>query len=131
MENIRPITQKKHILIVDDSEDMRQLLKQILEEEEEYQLYFAENGQEALERAGEIHLDLILMDMSLPGMTGWEAVRLLRQIPETEHMPIIAVTAHVSRSDQDKALTIGCNAHLGKPFDVVNVLDTVALMLDL
>jgi len=116
----------KKILVVDDSEDMRQLLQQILEEEEIYTLYFAEDGSEAIERAQKVHPDLILMDMSLPGMTGWEAVAYLRQLPAFKQTPIIAVTAHVSQVDQDRAYAIGCTSHLGKPFDVTQVLDIVA-----
>lgn len=112
------------ILIVDDSEDMRYLLEQILDEEN-YNLLFAEDGATALSQAQSHHPDLVLMDMSLPGMSGWEAVILLRQQKDFDHIPIIAITAHVSTEDQERAQAIGCNAHLGKPFDVVTVLNTI------
>ncbi len=112
---------KAQILIVDDSEDMRLLLGQILEEEE-YLLSFADNGPSALEQAQAEQPDLILMDMSLPGMSGWEVVSRLRQSNAFAQTPIIAVTAHVAKADQDRAMEIGCNAHLGKPFDVTAVL---------
>jgi CheY-like chemotaxis protein len=119
---------KPQILIVDDSEDMRLLLEQILEEEE-YTLLFAEDGLSAIEQAKTYLPDLMLMDMSLPGMSGWEVVRRLRQRSEFAQTPIIAVTAHVSKSDQERALEIGCNAHLGKPFDVVTVIETIERFL--
>ncbi|GCE11984.1 response regulator [Tengunoibacter tsumagoiensis] len=121
---------RKRILIVDDSEDMRDLLAQILEEAEEYELLFAENGAQALHVSTSNQPDLILMDMSLPGMSGWDVVAQMRKMPEFLFTPIIAVTAHVSPEDQDRALAIGCNTHLGKPFDVVVVLDTIAELLE-
>jgi two-component system, cell cycle response regulator DivK len=120
---------KKQILIVDDSEDMRQLLQQILEEDDEYILLFAENASQAITLAQENHPDLILMDMSLPGMSGWDAVAYLRQQPAFKTLPIVAVTAHVSKNDQERARGVGCTAHLGKPFDVITVLDTIAELL--
>ena len=129
-ETSMPQETKKRILIVDDSEDMRDLLAQILEEEESYTLQFAGDGQEALEQAKLFRPDLILLDMSMPGMSGWEVVPQLRRIPETASIPIIAVTAHVSKADQERSLALGCAAHLGKPFDVSTVLDTVTGVLE-
>ncbi|GER90930.1 response regulator [Dictyobacter vulcani] len=120
---------KKRILVVDDSEDMRELLQQILEEEDAYTLFFAENGPQAIEQATTIQPDLILMDMSLPGMSGWEAVSYLRKLVTFHETPIVAVTAHVSQSDQERAYAVGCTTHLGKPFDVITVLDTIAELL--
>lgn len=120
-------TAQRQILIVDDSEDMRLLLGQILEEED-YHLHYAENGSQAIACATEVRPDLILMDMSLPGMSGWDVVTSLRSMPPFASTPIIAVTAHVSKQDQERALSIGCNAHLGKPFDIDTVL---ALINDL
>ncbi|GCE30658.1 response regulator [Dictyobacter alpinus] len=120
---------KKRILIVDDSEDMRELLQQILEEEGAYELFFAENGSQAIEQANINQPDLILMDMSLPGMSGWEAVTSLRKTVAFRETPIVAVTAHVSQSDQERAYAAGCTSHLGKPFDVITVLDTITKLL--
>ena len=114
----------KSILIVDDSEDMRTLLGQVLEDEG-YTLYFAEDGNIAVAQAEAHHPSLILMDMSLPGISGWEAVEQLRKKPEFQHTPIIAVTAYVTKADEERAKAVGCNAHLGKPFDIMEVLDTI------
>ncbi|GAC1431381.1 MAG: response regulator [Ktedonobacteraceae bacterium] len=115
---------KKTILIVDDSEDMRILLGQVLEDEG-YTLFFAEEGNMAVAQAVAHHPNIILMDMSLPGISGWEAVAQLRQKPEFQHTPIIAVTAYVTKADEERAKAVGCNAHLGKPFDIMQVLDTI------
>ena len=129
MEHMKRTPEQKRILIVDDSEDMRLLLQQILEEEEGYQIFFADTGQAALEQSLQVHPDLILMDMSLPGMSGWEAVTKLRQMPEFVTTPIIAVTAHVTQADQDRAQAVGCTMHLSKPFDIIVVLDAIERLL--
>jgi two-component system cell cycle response regulator DivK len=121
---------KKRILIVDDSEDMRVLLAQILEEEgENYDVLFAEDGEQALAEAEREQPDLILLDMSLPGMSGWDVAARLRSNPAFAAIPILAVTAHVLEADQQRALALGCNAHLGKPFDVSTLLDTIEALL--
>jgi two-component system, cell cycle response regulator DivK len=122
--------QGKHILIVDDSEDMRNLMQQILEEDDDYILGFAEDGLQVLQKATEFQPDLILLDMSLPGMSGWEIVPQLRHTPNLAHIPVIAVTAHVSKADQERALALGCNAHLGKPFDIELLVETITQVLE-
>lgn len=118
----------KSILIVDDSEDMRTLLGQVLEGEG-YTLFYAEDGEKALSQAVTHHPDLMLMDMSLPGISGWDAVKQLRIMPDFQHTPIIAVTAYVTKADEEHARAVGCNAHLGKPFDIMQVLDTIESLL--
>lgn len=119
---------KKQILVADDSEDMRFLLGQILEDED-YDVIFAHDGQEALMQAKEHHPDLILMDMSMPGINGWEAVMQLRKKEKFRQTPIIAVTAHTSKQDEERAYAIGCNVHVSKPFDVEALLDVIARFL--
>ena len=123
--------QGKRVLIVDDSEDMRILLEQILEEEEAfYILEFALDGRQALQKAEIFQPDLILLDMSLPGMSGWEVLPQLRHIPGLAQTSVIAVTAHVSKADQERALALGCAAHLGKPFDIEAVVDVINRVLE-
>lgn len=119
----------KTILIVDDSEDMRTLLGLVLEDEG-YALFYAEDGNTAVTQAIKHHPSLILMDMSLPGMSGWDAVEQLRTMPDFQHTPIIAVTAYVTKADEEHAKAVGCNAHLGKPFDIMQVLDTIESLLE-
>lgn len=120
---------KKRILIVDDNEDIRFLLEQILEEEDLYDLSFAENGADALAKTTAFQPHLILMDMSLPGLSGWDVVPQIRKIPAFTRIPIIAVTAHVSLADQERATAVGCNAHLSKPFEVITVIDLIKTLL--
>ena len=121
--------QKKRILIVDDNEDMRTLLQQILEEEETYIMQFVEDGRKVLQKASEFQPDLILLDMSLPGMSGWEILPQL-DAASLAQIPVIAVTAHVSKADQERALALGCATHLGKPFDIEVVVATIAQVLE-
>jgi CheY-like chemotaxis protein len=121
-------SEKKQILIVDDSEDMRDLLEQVLEGAG-YEVWVAEDGQAALRQATRHHPDLILMDLSLPGMTGWEAVEHLRHLPDFRDTPIIAVTAHVASGEVERAMAAGCSAHLGKPFEKHLLLQHIARLL--
>ncbi len=124
------LPQKKQILIVDDNQDIRLLLAQVLEEEDTYTIWLAENGVEAIAQATRVQPDLILLDMSLPGMSGWEVVMHLRSLADLAQTPIVAVTASVSLLDQERALTLGCTKHLGKPFDLTVLLETVANLLE-
>ncbi len=120
--------QKQRILVVDDSEDMRDLLQRLLERAG-YRVVVAQDGQASLTQAKRHHPDLILMDLSLPDMDGWEAVRHLRKRREFGTIPILAVTAHVSPFEEDRAMAAGCTAHLGKPFDTRVLLQEVARLL--
>ncbi|HEY6542662.1 MAG TPA: response regulator [Ktedonobacteraceae bacterium] len=120
--------QKQHILVVDDSQDMRDLLQRLLERAG-YRVVVAEDGQASLIQAKLHHPDLILMDLSLPDMDGWEAVGHLRKMPEFRTTPIIAVTAHVSPQEAERAMAAGCTAHIGKPFNTKALLQEVARLL--
>ncbi len=113
------------VMIVEDSEDIRHLLEELLEGEG-YNLVFATNGEEGLETAKRERPDIILMDLSLPGMDGWETVYRLRQLAEFRTTPIIALTAHATRKDEERALAAGCTGYVSKPFDMENLLDYIA-----
>ena len=113
------------VLIVEDSEDIRTLLEELLEAEG-YNLTFATNGEEGLETAQRVRPDIILMDLSLPGMDGWETVYRLRQLADFKTTPIIALTAHATRKDEERALTAGCTGYISKPFDMETLLNYVA-----
>ena len=105
----------KKILIVEDVEFNQDLLVQLLEED--YELVMAGDGESALQVAAAARPDLILMDLSLPKMDGLEATRHLKGNPELRHIPIIALTAHAMRGDEDLARAAGCNEYLSKPLD--------------
>ena len=105
----------KTVLIVEDIKLNRDLLAQLLEEK--HRLVFAEDGVAALERAAEVHPDLILMDLSLPRMDGWEATRRLKADPATARVPVIVLSAHAMKGDEDRARASGCDDFLTKPID--------------
>ena len=107
---------------------MRDLLQRLLERAG-YRVVLAEDGQASLTQAKLHHPDLVLMDLSLPDMDGWEAVRHLRKMREFRTTPIIAVTAHVSPLEEERAMAAGCTAHIGKPFDTRVLLQSIARLL--
>ena len=120
--------QNQCILVVDDNEDMRMLLGQLLERAG-YRALFAGDGLTCLLQAKLYRPDLILMDLSLPDMSGWNAVEQLRQMSEFASTPIIAVTAHVSSVEMERARAVGCTVHIGKPFDTAVLLRSIARLL--
>ena len=105
----------KKILIVEDVEINRDLLEQLLEED--YELLAAEDGAAAIRLAEKENPDLILMDMSLPVMDGWEATRTIKGRDDLKRIPVIALTAHAMRGDEEKARACGCDDYLSKPVD--------------
>jgi two-component system, cell cycle response regulator DivK len=105
----------KTILIVEDVELNRDLLVQLLEEE--YRLVVAEDGHAALQKAAEARPDLILMDLSLPRMDGWEATRRLKSDLNLSKIPVIVLSAHAMRGDEERARASGCDDFLTKPID--------------
>jgi len=105
----------KKILVVEDVDFNRDLLVQLLEDD--YEVIEAVNGQEGVEFAGRERPDLILMDLSLPVMDGWEATRQLKANDNLRSIPVIALTAHAMKGDEEKALAAGCEDYLVKPLD--------------
>ena len=103
------------ILIVEDVEYNRDLLVQLLEEE--YEVVTAADGAAGIEAAARERPDLILMDLSLPGVDGWEATRRLKAQTATEAIPVIALTAHAMQGDEERARACGCDDYLTKPID--------------
>jgi CheY-like chemotaxis protein len=106
---------KKKILVVDDTDLNRDLVVQLLEDE--FDTVIAENGAEALERADQERPDLILMDLGMPVMDGWEATRRLKANDDLRHIPVIAVTSHAMVGDEIEARKAGCDDYLPKPID--------------
>lgn len=103
----------KTILLIEDVEDNRDLVVQILESE--YTVVEARDGQEGLEKARATQPHLILLDLALPKMDGWEAARRLKADPALKAIPIIALTAFAMEGDEARALEAGCNAYVAKP----------------
>ena len=106
---------KKSILVVDDTEFNRDLVVQLLDDD--YQIIIAENGLEAREKTEAQRPDLILMDLGMPVMDGWEATRRLKANDDLRHIPIIAVTSHAMVGDEIEARKAGCDDYLPKPID--------------
>ena len=114
----------KTILVVEDVALNRDLLVQLLEDD--YRVVLAEDGEAALDRAGADQPDLILMDLSLPRMDGWEATRRLKAAQATARIPVIVLSAHAMRSDEERARTSGCDDFLTKPIDETLLFQKIA-----
>jgi len=117
------------ILVVEDNEMNRDMLARRLERKG-YQVTVAVDGAESIAVARSETPDLILMDMSLPVLDGWEATRRLKGAPETQAIPIIALTAHAMSGDRDKALEAGCDDYDTKPIDLPRLVLKMDALLD-
>jgi two-component system cell cycle response regulator DivK len=105
---------RARVLVVDDFEDNRQMYAEFLRFVG-FEVSEAGNGTEALERAFAATPDLVVMDLSLPGLDGWEATRRLKADTRTKHVPVIALTGHALAGHSKGALEAGCDAFLTKP----------------
>jgi two-component system cell cycle response regulator DivK len=105
----------KRILVVEDQEDDRQIIRDLLAATE-YELTEAENGETALVEVAKQRPDLILMEIQLPSMDGYEATRRLRTDPALSSIPIIAVTAYTPIGEEQKARAAGCDDYVPKPY---------------
>lgn len=105
---------KQKILVVEDNEDNLTVLCDELEYVG-YEVISAANGEEAIEKTFTERPDLILMDISIPVIDGWEVTRRLKADPKTENIPIIALTAHAMAGDAEKAKAAGCDGYIAKP----------------
>ena len=106
---------RKKILVVDDTEFNRELLIQLLVDD--YDVLEAVDGQEGIDKAEQERPDLILMDLGMPVMDGWEATRRIKANADLKHIPIIAVTSHAMVGDEITAREAGCDDYLPKPID--------------
>jgi len=105
----------KRILVVEDQVDNRQILRDLLASAD-YEITEAENGEEALAAVAKQRPDLILMDIQLPIMDGYEATRRIKANPAWKDIPIIVVTSYALSGDEDKARDAGCDAYVTKPY---------------
>ena len=114
----------KTVLLVEDNEDNLIVYRTILDHVG-YRVIEARDGEEGVARALAEQPDLILMDVSLPKMDGWEATRRIKAEPGTREIPIIAVTAHALDDDREKATQVGCDGYLAKPVAPRRVVEEV------
>lgn len=116
------------ILLVEDNEMNRDMLSRRLERRG-YQVVIAEDGATGVAKSRSETPDLILMDMSLPVIDGWEATRQIKAADETKSIPVIALTAHAMAGDEEKALAAGCNDYETKPVDLPKLLAKIDALL--
>ncbi len=116
------------ILLVEDNEMNRDMLSRRLARKG-YEIALAEDGAQGVAIATEKMPDLILMDMSLPVLDGWEATRLLKADAATARIPVIALTAHAMSEDRDRALAAGCDDYDTKPVELPRLLEKIEALL--
>ena len=116
------------ILLVEDNELNRDMLSRRLVRKG-HEVSIAVNGRQGIDMARAGNFDLVLMDMSLPEIDGWETTRLMRAAPETRTIPIIALTAHAMAGDRDRALEAGCNDYDTKPVELERLLEKMHALL--
>lgn len=116
------------ILLVEDDELNRDMLSRRLMRRD-YEVVIAEDGEQGLAMASGENPDLILMDLSLPVMDGWESTRRLKADPRTKSIPVIALTAHAMPGDREKSLQAGCDDFETKPVEFQRLLDKIEMLL--
>jgi two-component system cell cycle response regulator DivK len=114
----------KRILVIEDHEDNRRIVRDLLTSAD-YETIEAVTGEEGLTLAETQRPDLILMDIQLPGLDGYEVTRRVKANPALRHIPIIAVTSYALDGDDAKAFGAGCDAYVAKPYDPLALLDII------
>jgi CheY-like chemotaxis protein len=120
----------RKILVVEDNEMNRDMLSRRLVRAG-YEVAIATDGAQAIMKSQSESPDLILMDMSLPVIDGWDATRQIKSDSETQTIPIIALTAHVMTGDREKAMQAGCNDFETKPIDLPRLLAKIEIALQM
>ena len=116
------------ILLVEDNEMNRDMLSRRLQRRE-FEVVIAVDGEQGVALARSEAPDLILMDMSLPVLDGWEATRQLKAAPETGAIPVIALTVHAMAGDQERALAAGCDDYDTKPIELPRLLEKIEALV--
>ena len=116
------------ILLVEDNEDNRDMLSRRLMRKG-YDIVLAVDGEQGVQMAGSETPDLILMDMSLPLIDGWEATRQIKATPTGQNVPVIALTAHAMAGDKERALAAGCDDYDTKPVELPRLLEKIEKLL--
>lgn len=122
-------TDARSILLVEDYDDARELYATCLRGAG-YHVVDVSTGEDAIRVATERRLDLILMDMALPGIDGWEVTTVLKRDARTRRIPVIALTAHALRDERERMLEIGCDGFLAKPCLPPELIAAVGRILD-
>jgi CheY-like chemotaxis protein len=117
------------ILLIEDHEDNRNIYRTILEHFG-FRVLLASDGREGVCLARDGQPDLILMDISIPHIDGWEATRILKGDPATADIPVIALTAHALPEDRERAEAVGCDGYLTKPVEPRRVIEEVNRLLE-
>ena len=117
------------VLYVEDNDDNVYMLKMRLELLDDFEVVTAENGEKGCAMALSEHPDIILMDLEMPGVDGWEATRRLKADPQTRDIPIIALSAHALAGSREKALAAGCDEFDTKPVEFERLLATLRRLL--
>lgn len=115
---------KGRILIVEDNMDTYELVRFILEKNG-YDTFLAMNGRDGVNAAKKQIPDLIIMDLSMPEMDGWTAIRLIKENAQIASIPLIALTAHALPGDRQRAIDSGCDEYVTKPMDLLELIETV------
>ena len=119
----------QRILLAEDNEDNRTIYRTILEHSG-YTVVEAQDGEAAVRLAAQERPDLILLDISMPLLDGWEAARQIRELPDVPRVPIVALTAHALQQDRARAVAEGFDSYLAKPVEPRRVVEEVRRLLD-
>ena len=115
------------VLVVEDNEANRDMLSRRLQRRG-FEVVIAVDGAEGVAMSKTEKPDIVLMDMGLPVMNGWEATRAIKADPATQHMPVIALTAHSMAGDREKAMEAGCDDYDTKPVELPRLLEKMAVL---
>ena len=117
------------VLVIEDNEDNLALMRLLLERAQ-YEVLLATNGAKGLEIARQEQPDILLLDLAMPEMDGWEVAAALKADIVTKEIPIIAVTAHALPKDRERAFEAGCDTFIVKPFSVTKLISEIENLLD-
>lgn len=108
---------KAKVLYIEDNKDNMTLVKRVLEVEG-YEVIGADSGNEGLAKARSLHPDLVITDINLPDIDGYEITETLKKEAKTAHIPVIAMTANVMKKDREQVHEVGCDGYIAKPIDI-------------
>lgn len=126
---MRPEGTAGKVLVVEDNQDSRELVVKVLTSRG-YTVVEAVDGEDALKKAQEERPSLVLMDISLPKLNGYEVTRRLKAMEELRDVPVIALTAHAMKGDREKALEAGCRGYISKPINIRELPEQVRRFLE-